>query len=92
MTTHRNPFFGGAPGFVSGIRIMTSELVGEPYEDWSGVRSHGRAARRRKKHPQRIVTRYRANGKLMHDKIRNVIYCHPDDARRIEAQFRSVGS
>lgn len=74
---------------LSGLRIVDSAIVGDPWEDWSGVRSHGRAARRRKMgHPQRIVTRYRANGKAVHDKAAGVIYIHPDDRRKLETILR----
>lgn len=66
--------------YTFGIRILENEMIGDPYEDWSQVRSPGRARRRRTKHPQRIVIRYRANGKFIHDKRLNVIYCHPTDA------------
>ena len=66
-------------------RIVESEMVGEPYEDWSAVRSHGRAARRRRRgFQQRIVTRYRAVGKVVHDQLRGIVYLHPDDRRRLE--------
>lgn len=34
--------------------ISDDKLIAGPFEDWSQVRSPGRAARRRKKHPQRI--------------------------------------
>lgn len=69
-----------------GIRLISSVMVGDPYEDWSGVRSRGRAERRRKQgHAQRIVTRYRANGSIMHDKINNVMYVHPHDRAKVEA-------
>lgn len=44
---------------VQGVRIIESDLlVDGPFEDWSQVRSHGRAARRRRKHPQRIRIYY----------------------------------
>lgn len=80
-------------GFMAGIRIIDTEMVGDAYEDWSRVRSPGRAARRRRYgHPQRIVTRYRANGKCIHDKIHNVIYMHPHDRMRFEADMRRRNS
>lgn len=72
-----------------GIRIVTAEAVGDAYEDWSGVRSRGRAERRRKRgFPQRIVTRYRANGKVLHDTAQNVIYMHPHDYLKLEREAK----
>ena len=72
-------------GPLAGIRLIDSEAVGEPYEDWSQVRSPGRAARRRKRgFTQRIVTRYRGTGKFFHDRLNDVIYIHPDDRVKIE--------
>jgi hypothetical protein len=85
MTLLGNPLspFGG-------LRIVDTEAVGDPYEDWSGVRSHARAARRRKLgHPQRIVTRYRANGKVLQDQVRGVIYIHPHDRMKLEQMMRA---
>lgn len=78
-------------GTLEGIRVITSDVVGDPYEDWSGVRSPGRARRRRAKgHPQRIVTRYRSNGQFYHDRIRNTIICHPGDYHRIQQKVASA--
>jgi hypothetical protein len=68
-------------GTYAGIRIVETETVGDPYDDWSQVRSPSRAIRRlRRGFKQRIVTRFRANGKSFHDTMRNVIYIHPHDA------------
>lgn len=81
--------YGNPLGSLCGIRLIDSEMIGDPYEDWSQVRSPSRAARRRRQgHPQRIVTRYRANGNVFHDKARNVIYVHPHDRLKIERMLR----
>lgn len=80
-----NPLFSD----YGGLRIIDSEIVGEPYEDWSQVRSPGRAARRRKRgFKQRIVTRYRATGKVLHDIVNNVIYMHPHDRLKFDRMLR----
>ena len=77
--------FGNPFGTMYGLKIIDTEMVGDAYEDWSGVRSPSRALRRRKQgHPQRIVTRYRANVKVLHDKIHGVIYMHPHDRMKFE--------
>ena len=76
-------------GLYGGIRIVDAEAVGDAYEDWSAVRSPGRARRRRAKHPQRIITRYRANGNCLHDKVNSVIYMHPHDRMRLDAVMRA---
>lgn len=79
----------GPSGLYGGIQIFDAEHIGDPYEDWSRVRSHGRAQRRRRQgDPQRIIIRYRANGKAIHDKVRNVIYLHPHDRMRLEGEIR----
>lgn len=40
----------GSIGPFGGLKIIeSSHLTIGPFEDWSGVRSHGRAARRRKR-------------------------------------------
>lgn len=81
--------YGNQLGYINGLRLIDNELVGDPYEDWSRVRSPGRARRRRKQgHPQRIVTRYRANGKALHDVNMNCIYVHPHDRIKIERMMR----
>lgn len=73
-------------GLYGGIQIIETDSVGDPWQDWSKVRSPGRAIRRlRRGFKQRIVTRYRANGKCFHDKVRNVIFLHPHDAIKLRA-------
>lgn len=81
--------YGNLFGAINGLRMIDNELVGDPYEDWSEVRSPSRAAlRRRQGHPQRIVTRYRANGTVIHDKSRDAIYIHPHDRMKVERMLR----
>ena len=73
---------------LNGMRVITSDVVGDPYEDWSAVRSPSRARRRRKQgHSQRIVNRYRANGTVYHDRIHNALICHPHDYARIAREI-----
>lgn len=57
--------------------IATSVMTIGPFEDWSDVRSPGRARRRRAKHKQRIRFYYKPDPQVLHDKVRNVIYGHP---------------
>jgi hypothetical protein len=54
-------------GLFSGVRIIpNSQLVVGPFEDWSEVRSPGRAARRRRRgFPQRIRIYYRPDPKMV---------------------------
>jgi hypothetical protein len=76
-----NPF-----SIYGGLRLIDTEMVGDPYEDWSGVRSPARARRRRLRgFPQRIKIRYRPNGKAIHDKVNGVIYIHPVDRAKLMA-------
>jgi hypothetical protein len=61
MGSARPPLFGAMP-----VRIVEdSALVVFDREDWSRVRSPGRAARRRKKHRQNIVTLYKPDPKVI---------------------------
>lgn len=56
--------------------IQNPNLVEGPFEDWSDVRSPGRAARRRKMgHPQRIRIYYTPSRKIV--VLGNKIICHP---------------
>lgn len=41
----------------AGMRLVPSEHMVDTIEDWSCVRSHARARRRRSRHPQNIVIR-----------------------------------
>ena len=69
----------GLLGMFSGLKLIETHLmtVG-PFEDWSGVRSRGRAARRRKQgHKQRIRLFYEPDPNVMHDRVNNIIYGHP---------------
>ena len=76
------PMFGG-------IEIRDAETIGDAYEDWSDVRAPSRALRRRKLgHPQRVITRYSPNGKIIHDKARGIIYAHPVDRMKLEVEIR----
>lgn len=84
----QNPLFSP----YGGIRIFESEAVGDAWQDWSQVRSPSRALRRLKRgFKQRIVTRYKANGKAIQDKINTVIYMHPDDAVKFRAMVAAQG-
>jgi hypothetical protein len=68
-----------------GLQIIEDPNMVTPYEDWSQVRSPSRAARRRHKHPQRIVTRYRPmetayriGGRIvMHPELARLLRNHP---------------
>ena len=77
-------------GTFAGIRIVESHLlVVGPFEDWSGVRSHGRAARRRKrgfKQNIRYYTKPDPNFRQMPD---GSIVCHPEMARILREKLAS---
>lgn len=68
----------GSPATFRGMQIrVDDELMSEWYEDWSGVRSPGRAARRRKRgFRQRIVLRKRPKQEFM--KFENTIIMHSE--------------
>lgn len=71
-----------------GLRVITSNLlmIG-PFEDWSQVRSHGRAARRRKLgHPQRIRIYYKPNPNAMKLPDGSLVM-HPATYQRLRAHL-----
>ncbi|UXO93949.1 hypothetical protein Pan3_27 [Pseudanabaena phage Pan3] len=66
------------PSASSPMRFVSNSSLVIVEEDWSQVRSKGRAARRRKQgHPQRIVVRHYPDPKLYHVPANGVIYGHP---------------
>jgi len=73
MNMYGNPFAS-----YGGFKLIESDrMVVGPFEDWSQVRSPGRARRRRAKHPQRIRVYYKPDTTVMQDKVRGIIYGHP---------------
>ena len=65
-------------GLPFGIRLIETDLmVIGPFEDWSRVRSPGRARRRRSKHKQRIRIYHKPDPQVMNDRVNGVIYGHP---------------
>ena len=64
----------------SGYKVITDTTMIEPYEDWSGVRSHSRAKRRIKHHRQNIQIRYRPAQNVLKLRIRgeDCMVMHPD--------------
>ncbi len=70
--------FGNTLSYVGLQIIEAPAMVIGPFEDWSAVRSPGRARRRRRQgHPQRIRQYYKPDPKVLHDKVHGVIYAHP---------------
>ncbi len=83
-----NPFLGT----IGGFRIHeVDSMVVYAGEDWSKVRSPGRARRRRKKHRQNITALYEPDGRYFVDESRRVIYCHPAMARKLIAASLEKG-
>lgn len=62
--------------------IESRHLVIGPFEDWSKVRSRGRAARRRRKHPQRIRVFYKPDPQLLYQG--DTVIGHPDTIHRLK--------
>lgn len=80
-----------SPNTFNGFAIFENlEMVVCVGEDWSKVRSPGRARRRRKKHRQNIVLRYEPSPELLVDQQRRAIYCHPVMAARLRAAAQDV--
>lgn len=81
-----------SPNLVNGFRIFESAaMVVYAGEDWSKVRSPGRARRRRKKHRQNITAKYDPSPEFLLDARRQAIYCHPAMAAAIRAAFAAKG-
>ncbi|MFS0736907.1 hypothetical protein ABC347_07645 [Sphingomonas sp. 1P06PA] len=67
-----------------GLRIVESPLLTiGPFEDWSDVRSPSRAARRRKKHRQRIRFYSKPDPKFY--RIGDTITAHPASVAALRA-------
>jgi hypothetical protein len=67
------------------MRIIEDANMLDSYEDWSAVRSPGRARRRRWKHKQRIVTRYKPKTEAF--QMGNTLVMHPELARQMRQQI-----
>jgi len=70
-----------------GVRIIESDqLVEGPFEDWSRVRSHARAKRRRTKHRQNIRFFYTPSttARTLPD---GSIIMHPEMAKQLRAHI-----
>lgn len=72
--------------------FKTNEFMTEEYEDWSGCRSVARAKRRRKRgHRQNVVIRSKPRSEFWHDKINNIVYCHPEAYKKLQEIVKEVG-
>ena len=70
---------------IGDLRIVEDpNLVVPDGEDWSRVRSPGLARRRRAKHRQNIVTRYKPDTKTYLLEAEGILVMHPE----IAAEFR----
>ncbi len=81
---------------IGGLRLVANpHLVIGPFEDWSHVRSHGRARRRRRKHRQRIRIYYKPDPNLLQT-ADGLVFGHPetlaDLRRKLEARGLVVGA
>jgi hypothetical protein len=69
---------------INGMKVIVSPYMGQLVTDWSGCRSPARAMRRAKRgFPQRSKAVYRPKGQFMVDEAAGVIYCHPEDYKRL---------
>jgi hypothetical protein len=68
------------------VRIVESWALYDVVEDWSRVRSPGRARRRMRKHRQNIVTRHVPKPDAY--VVGGVTYMHPETARRFRAMLK----
>jgi hypothetical protein len=77
---------------LDGLRIIkNSLLVIGPFEDWSRVRSPGRARRRRRRgHPQRIRIYFKPDPKLY--RMGDLLVGHPETVARLTAAIAVRGA
>lgn len=75
------PLFRDRPGTFNGLEIIEDSSLVDTHEDWSEVRSPGRARRRRAKHPQRIKVTY--TPKTTAYVMGNTAFMHPAMARAL---------
>lgn len=67
----------------AGLRfVATPALLIGPFEDWSQVRSPGRARRRRRKYPQKIRVYYKPDPVMR--RTGNTVYAHPETLAAVE--------
>lgn len=72
---------------LRGVRIIEdSRLVDGPFEDWSRVRSHGRAKRRRAKHRQNIRYFYTPSATALTLPDGSIVM-HPEMAKQLRARL-----
>ena len=65
-------------GVFGALRIVGSDQLADTKEDWSKVRSPGRAARRRKRgHKQRITTKITPRDEAIIDRSSGTVFVHP---------------
>lgn len=71
----------------AGLRIVSSPMMFNAIEDWSGCRSRARAERRRRLgHPQRV--RVINVPKQEFFQIGDTLYAHPDMVAKLEEAVR----
>lgn len=72
----------------SGLRLVPSPHMSDVTEDWSKVRSPGRAKRRRKAgKPQRIVRMVTPHETAMIDHASGTVYAHPDVLQKLRVRL-----
>lgn len=72
---------------IGGLRVIRDINLTDTVEDWSRVRSPGRARRRRKLgHPQNIVWRVVPKKDVF--KIGDILVGHPETLKAMEEVFR----
>lgn len=72
-----------APQTLMGHELVLSDLLTEPYEDWSACRSPSRARRReRQGHPQRVRHGVRPATKVL--RVGDKLLMHPETYHRLQ--------
>ena len=74
-------------GLLSGLRVIEDASLVDTYEDWSDVRSPARARRRRWKHKQRIIVRFKPKPEAY--RMGNALVMHPEIARQMRRQLET---
>jgi hypothetical protein len=80
------------PSLGFGIRIIEDANLVDPHEDWSGVRSPGRARRRQRYgYRQNIVIRHKPKDQAYSIDNGRTLIMHPDMAASFRAATKLIG-
>lgn len=79
-------------GHYAGLRVITNPMLTiGPLEDWSGVRSHGRAIRRRKRGFRQNIRFYFTPDPSFY-RMGDTVVGHPETVAHLKAHLQNQGN